>query len=365
MRALLTLLLSLVLAGPAFAQSAKPPQVTPAAEAQAAQIVGMPSGDPVARFNQLLEARKLDEAALFALAARVPGVVEQIVTPRYQRALAYIEAMPAQDLGRVRRGETVIRTLKDVKKRQSEYEAAKEMVEEAGLNSKKFEAVRVGPLEGRVMRVEVTAKGEAHTIEMAWPSTPERDDESRNRLAKHFGGRPSTRSQGVGARLPLVDGSFEKLDALGTSWTLEQGPDLGGGTPVAEVTVDGKVSIDGGASLRFYATQRTRGFRIASQRITVAPYTSLKANAQLKTENIRPEFLQKPTDIYLEMSYLDIAGNPVGTPSRAVGNAETHTWQALEVTGTVPGEAAYVRIALFCGLSGTAWFDGVTVEIGD
>lgn len=129
--------------------------------------------------------------------------------------------------------------------------------------------------------------------------------------------------------------------------------------------MDGRESIDGTASLRFYATQRTRQFQIVAQRVTVAPYTPLVARAMLKTEAIRKEFVQNPQDLYLEMSFEDITGAPVGSPLRDVGAGETHTWQALEVSGVVPDGAAYVRVALLSGLSGTAWFDGVTLQIGE
>lgn len=350
----------------ALAQSGgRTPAVTAQAEAEADRILAMPSLDPAGRLNQILTARDLDNDSQFALAARLPGVIEQVRVQPYALALDYMVAMPAPELHRVRRGETVIRTTKDMSKGNAEWRAFVALAEELDLPEKKLEAARVGPLENRVVRVELTAGKLTKTVELAWPSTPERDEKSRDTLAKVFGARPTHRSSGAGAPLPLVDGSFEDPASLRADWFVENGPDLGGGTPVAEVSIDGNVSIDGRGSLRFFASQRTRQFLKVGQRVTVAPSMPLVARAMLKTDNVRKEFLQNPSDIYLEMVFEDISGNPVSTPIRAIGALETHTWQALEVKGIVPDDAAYVRIGMMCGLSGTAWFDGVTLTLSE
>lgn len=361
------LLLSLVCATPeiALAQSGGTPKVTAEAEAEADRISAMPSQDPAGRLNQILAARELDNNSQFAVATRLPGAVEQIKVKPYSLALDYLLTMPAPELHRVRRGETVIRTTKDIKKGSTEWETLVELAEALDLPEKKLEAARIGPLENRVVRVELTAGKQLGTVELAWPSTPERDEKSRDTLAKVFGARPTHVAYGAGAPLPLEDGSFEDADSLRASWAVEKAQDLGGGTPVAEVSLDPKVSIDGTSSLRFYATSRTRQLLKVSQRVTVAPSMPLVARAMLKTENVRKEFLQNPSDIYIEMVFEDISGVPVSEPIRAVGALETHTWQALEVKGIVPDAAAYVRVGLMCGLSGTAWFDGVTLTIGE
>lgn len=358
-------LLALLCLGPAQAQSGRGLELTPVAQANADRILAMPSADPSGRINQVLAARELDDASLFALATRAPGLVEQLKVEPYTFVMDYFAAVPAPELHRMRRGETVIRTKKEWKSSSAEKLAVEALAEALDLPLKKIEAVRTGPLEGRILRVELVADDSSGVVEMAWPSTPERDEKSRDALAKVFGARPSHRGMGVGAPLPLEDGSFERAESLGTVWQIEKGPDLGGGTPAAEVSVDGRSAIDGISSLRFYATQRTRQFLVVAQRVTVAPYTPLVARVMLRTESVRKEFLQNASDLYLEMSFEDITGAPVGTPIRDVGAGETHTWQALEVQGTVPDGAAYVRVALLSGLSGTAWFDGVTLLIGE
>ncbi len=358
-------LLALLSLAPALAQNGRGLELTAEAQANAERVLAMPSADPSGRINQVLASRELDDASLFALASRAPGLVEQIKVAPYSLVMDYFGAVPAPELHRIRRGETVIRQKKEWKKSSAELAAVEALAKALKIPAKKVEAVSTGPLESRVLRVTLVAGAEQSYVEMAWPSTPERDEKSRDALAKVFGARPSARAVGAGAPLPLEDGSFETAESLGAQWQLEKGPDLGGGTPVAEVSVDGREAIDGTSSLRFYATQRTRQFMIVAQRVTVAPYTPLVARAMLKTEGVRKEFLQKENDLYLEMSFEDIAGAPVGSPIRDVGAGETHTWQALQVSGTVPDGAAYVRIALLSGLSGTAWFDGVTLQIGE
>jgi len=361
----LSLLLALAVGGPALAQQGLNLQLTPEATAEAERVLAIPAADPSGRMNQILAARDLSDAGLFALASRVPGIVEQIKTKPYTLVLDYLSAIPSPELYRVRRGETVIRTKDDIKKGSTEAKNLAILAEALKLPAKKVQSVRIGPLESRIIRVEVNTASDKGVVEMAWPSTPERDEKSRDALARVFGARPSSRAVGVGAPLPLGDGSFEHAESLGTTWEVRNGPDLGGGTPVAEVSIDDQSAIDGLSSLRFYATQRTRQFLVVSQQVTVAPTTSLVARAMLRTENVRKEFLQKDTDLYLEMSFEDITGAPVGTPIRDQGAAETHTWQALEVKGLVPDGAAYVRVSVLCGLSGTAWFDGVTLQIGE
>lgn len=362
-----TFLLALMLAqAPAWsAGSAKPPAVSPSDQAEADRIVAMPSDSPVARFNQLLEAQKLGPGARFALAQRVPGLVEQLEIEPYSLAVAYVNSLPGPVLGRVRRGETIIRTARDMERGEPEFEAAWDMAVALKIKGPKVDAMRVGTLEGRVIRVEVTVEDKSRTVELAWPSTPERDDASRNALARVFGARPTQSAQGAGAPLPLVDGSFEDPATLGKDWVLERGHDLGGGVPVGEVSYDERVAIDGSSSLRFYGTKATRLFPEVAQRITLSPGTRLRVRAQLKTDNIRVEYQQKSSDLYMEVSFEDISGQPVGSPIRAQGLGETHTWQTLEIQAEAPDGAAYVRIGLVCALSGTAWFDGVAVQIND
>jgi len=351
----------------AQAAGGHPPVVDAAAIARAQRISAMPDTDPVARMCQLLDARDLDDAALFALAATHPGLVEEIVGPTYKLAMDYINSLPAPEIHRIRRGETVIRTKRVL--RGIELDNALALNEHFDFKEKKFDAIRVGPLESRIFRVEVTAIYKKNkpprtgAIEMAWPSTPERDEASRSYLTKYFGARPSRTAFGAGSVLPLLDGSFEATDTLTSNWEIIDGVMLGTDTPIGEVVIDNTYALDGSGSLRFYSSERTRLFPAAIQKVAVQPGTHVRARAQLKTENVRVEFQQRDDDLYLAMSFLDASGRPIGSPLKATGRLSTHTWELLEVQGQAPAETASVEIKLLSAISGDAWFDGVTLEV--
>jgi len=325
----------------------------------------MPDGDPVSRMQMLLAARDLDEAALFALASTHPGIVEQIVEPQYQIAIAYLATLPPPELHRIRQGETIVRSTRQMTS--PERRAADTISEQFRMKVKKLQAMRVGPLEGRVYRVEITALGRrkktlVNSIELAWPSTPERDEDSRNALTQHFGSRPPKAT--YGGDLPFLDGSFEDDDTLSNAWALQDGVILAGArTPVGEVQIDGDVSIDGSRSLRFHGNSDTRLFLMASQQITVVPGLKFQARAQVQTDNLRVEFQQRPTDVYLGISYLDISGAPVGPKETSTARLMTHTWELLELESTVPQGADFLQIELISAMSGTTWFDGITLEL--
>ena len=355
------LLLCLTLAGPALAD--RPPVVDAAAESEANWLARMPDGDPVSRMRMLLEARDLSDAALFALAATHPGLVEQLTSSTYRTAIDYIASLPPPELHRVRQGETVIRTLRSMTS--TEQRIVETLCDINGVKFKKFQAMRVGPLEGRIYRVEMTSTGRKKTtisseIELAWPGTPERDEESRVTLTRYFNARPSQISNTV---LPLLDGSFEANETLAENWQLREAIVLGPNVPVNDINIDNRSAIDGSHSLRFHADDETRLFQLVTQRITVVEGMTLRARSQIMTDNLRVEFQQRPTDVYLGLSFLDIYGNPVAPPRRDIARLHSHTWELLEVVAPVPPGADLVQIELLSAVSGTAWFDGVTLEL--
>ncbi len=361
-----TLLLLLALAPDARAQSAAPPVIEEVDRNAALRVAAMEDGDPISRLLMLLEARRLSEGALYALASLRPGVVEQAIVPRYKRAVAWIETLPAPELHRMRRGETIIRA-RDIW-RGNEAERAVALGTSFGYKEKKLVALRVGPLEGRVVRVEVNAKGKGDTIdkatvELAWPSTPTRDEESRDTLSKYFGVRPSRIDQGSGSLLPLEDGSFEAEGTIGTNWILEDAVVLGVRSPVADLRIDEDVHLDGTASVRVYNTSDTRLFNALVQRVEVVPGMKLVARTHHKTENVRAEFQQNEGDLYLSLTFEDLYKRPVAAPVIDRGRIATHGWEPLEVRATVPDDAVYVRLALVSGLSGTTWFDGTSLSL--
>lgn len=341
------------------------PKIDTAAQMRAERILSMPDDDPVARVNQLLAARKLDDSALFVLAATHPGLVQQIVDPEYKLAVTYLASLPAPDLFRIRKGDTIIHSASELVG--DEKAAAEALAEQLGFKPKQLKAIRVGPLEDRIFRVEVTAgkkkKSRTATVELAWPSTPERDAQSRAALSKYFGALPNRIGYGAGSTLPLQQSSFEEPNCLNDAWSLDDGVVLGTRIPVADVSIDHDVAIDGNASLRFHATEETRLFPTVTQSVQVAPSSHVRARVQFRASGLKVEYQQRPTDVGIWLQFEDADGRPLGTPKRAVGRLGTHAWEQLEVDDVAPQDAAQVRVGLLSAVSGTAWFDGVSLEL--
>ena len=362
----MTALLSLCLlfAQAVFAQEGRPPVIDDAAMARASIVLAMGDQDPVARLNLLLAAKDLDPGALFVVASTHPAIVEQLYDPRYRIALDFITTLPPHDLGRVRRGETVIRSADDL--RGTELKRAQDLATHFGFDPEKVSAVRVGPLEGRIIRVEITVrKNKKHSftdvIELAWPSTPDRDEASRNNLARYFGGARPSRMSSSGT-VYIQDRSFESPNTIGSAWQLRDGQMLGTSSPVQEVVVDDTTSLDGAHSLRFNATDRTRLFPEVYQQAAVVPGTRIRARVHVKADKLRVEFLQKEGTVRLSLTFVDAVGQPIGKPLTAPTRLTTHPWEQVEIDTVVPDNAAAVQIALMSGVSGTAWFDGLSLE---
>ncbi len=357
---------------PAAAQAGgRPPIVGEADRFAADRVRDLPDGTAFERLNQVLAARSLSPEALFDLAATHPGVVEQVIDPRYARVYEFVAGLAPGDLFRARQGETIVRTWGQLTDRE------KKVVEPVAAafgfpkyDPEKISAVRLGPLQGQVYRFDVVyklkkKKTEIRSINMGWPSTPERDEASRDLLARHFGARPSRVGRGRGSLLPVADASFEDPESLGGAWQLVNAVALGNlTTPVNEISLD-RVSLDGSTSLRFYAEERTRMFREVAQAVPVTEGQTLRLTAQHRAESLRVEFHQRNDHVSLTLSWLDEAGNPIGGAERALGRLDSHPWELLEVVGTAPPGAGYARVALLSGVSGTSWFDALSLEVRD
>ena len=74
--------------------------------------------------------------------------------------------------------------------------------------------------------------------------------------------------------------------------------------------------------------------------------------------------LDAAAKVYAALETARTASNS-GTASgrRAITRLETYPWTLIEIEETAPFNAEFVRIALFSGVSGTVWFDGVEVEV--
>jgi len=342
------------------------PQPTDMELARATRVAEMSDETPSHRINQILASRDFTDAELFVLAVTSPGVVEQQIDPIYRLGVNYLFSLVGAELHRIRNSGTLIRTTNRLSVK--ERKAVDALCDHFGYDSEKLRGIKFGPKDGRVYELEVTIQVKKKKIatgsmELAWPPTPARDEESRTRLAKHFGARPTRTGAGAGSLLPLRDGSFETPGTLGPIWQIESGTMFGHHTPAQEVTIDDVVSLDGSNSLRFYATERTRMFYKVTQKVAVTPGTNIRLRAQLKTDLLRIEFQQRRSDFFIAATFLDPGGRPMGAAQKAAGRLGSHGWELLEISTPVPFGASQVLVEIISALSGTAWYDGVIMEV--
>jgi hypothetical protein len=333
--------------------------------ARAQRVTAMPDETPSDRINQLLAARDFNEAELFALAGNHPGIVEHLIPGDLRLATEYLFSLDGAELHRIRNGGTLIRSVRNLSHK--EKKSAEILAVHFGVDFDKLRGVKLGPKDGRIYILELTfqikkKKTATYEMEMVWPTTPAREEQSRGLLTKHFGARPSRVGRGAGSTVPVQDSSFESPYSLADGWRLGQGRVLGAPVPLQEVMLDERTAIDGKRSARFYATERTRVFQNIVQEVPVQPGSKTRLRIQHKTENIRIEYQQRRSDFKVQITYLS-NGYPIGSPISTAARQGTHPWELLEIESVVPPSANEARIELICSLSGTAWFDGIVYEI--
>ncbi len=343
--------------------------MTPPSEietARAKRVSEMSDETPSHRINQMLASRNFNDRELFVLATTSPGIVEQLKDPVYKLGVDYLFSLVGAELHRIRNSGTLIRTTSRLSSK--ERRAVDALCEHFGYDPEKLRGIKFGPKDGRVYELEVTIqvkkkKIATGSLELAWPPTPARDEESRTTLTQYFGARPTRLGSGAGSLLPLRDGSFETPGSLGPIWQMVPGTNFGHHTPAQEVTIDSQMAIDGQYAVRFYATERTRQFYKLAQRVPVTPGTNIRLRTQLKTELIRIEFQQRRSDFYVSATFLDATGRPIGQAEKAAGRLGSHGWELLEINTSAPYGASQILIELVSSLSGTAWYDGVIIEV--
>ncbi len=348
---------------PGLAQAvATAPVPTAQHRAQAEAIARMNDASPTDRVVKLMKASELERESLFVLAGYDPILVEQLVDEQARIVIAYLKDLPATELADMRAGNTVVRRAEGWGKLEWQH-----LIELATLaeipKPKKLESVRIGVITGSNMRFELFGtKGDLELV-FAIAPTPVREERARDRLTKHFGARPSEITRGPGMRLPLEDASFEDDGSIGGVWELVPCVTRGGTMPEAQIALDLGERLDGRASVRFHSDEKTRYWPQLQQRIAIAPGTSLVLRGHVKGHYLRRERDQDRI-FRLAMVFEDIAGNQVGEPVEAPLQTGDMDWRQFVITAHAPPEADYVKVVLASTISGTAWFDGLSLEIG-
>jgi len=329
---------------------------------QAESVARMNDASPTDRVVKLMKAAELEREALFVLAGYDPILVEQLIDEKTRGVVAYIADLPATELADLRAGNTVVRRAEGWGKLEWQH-----LIELATLaeipKTKKLESVRIGVITGSNMRFELFgAKGDTEII-FAIAPTPVREERARGMLTKHFGARPAEITRGPGTRLPLVDSSFERETSIGGAWSLEPCVTRGGTIPEAQIALDLSERLDGRAAVRFHSDTNTRYWPQLEQKISIAPGTSLVLRGHVKGHYLRRERDQERV-FRMALEFEDIAGNPVGEPVEATLQTGDMDWRQFVIKAYAPIEADYVKVVLASTISGTAWFDGLSLEIG-
>ena len=334
-------------------------------QARAQRIGQMPDEAPPHRINQVLASKAFNTAELFALAGTHPVIAQHFIPGELKLATDYLLSLDGAELHKMRTGGTLIRGTRALSAK--EKKTLKTISAYLDEDHEKLRGVKIGPQDGRVYIVEITyqikkKKQRTYELEMVPPATPQREEEARVALSKHFGARPSRVWKGVGSSIKLADASFENPYALADGWRLMQGTMLGAPTPIQAVILDDRIAVDGTRSVRFYATERTRVFQNVVQEVPVAAGSNTRLRVQHRAKNIRVEFKQRRADFRVQVTYLS-NGSPVSAPHVANGRLGSHVWEMLEIESQAPFNANEARIELISSLSGTAWFDGLIFEV--
>lgn len=323
-------------------------------------VARMDDDSPQDRLIQMLRARELSMGALFVLAGADPVLVDQVLDEKVRAVLDWVAELPATRMSELRSGQTVVRSAEAWTAR--ERERLEAIAARLDVKTRSLTGVRIGAVGGAHLRFEMVGKKGGAEVVLALPAAPSREEKARDRLTARFGARPAEITSGPGTRLPIEDASFERGD-LGGAWQVTPFVEKGNPLPAAEVTIDRGEAMDGVASLRFHADAQTRSWPQVTQTITVVPFTTLVLRGHVRTRFVRRERDQE-RNLRLAMVWLDIAGTPLGDPVAAEVPTGDMDWRAFVVKGEAPSGTSFVQVSMACTMSGTAWFDGLQLEIG-
>ncbi len=266
--------------------------------------------------------KNLDENALFAMAGSHPNLVEMVLDKKMRTAIDYIITLPAKERHGIRKGETILRTVKQMGEK--EKERALKLAKTMNLDEKGLSAIRIGSFNRLSITVQVhtvtgcwfTREETKKELNMAWPGTPARNKKSREFLTKKFNARPTVPAEGSRSQITVRAPSFESPTAMTEEW----GTKTNDSPPVGTMEIDYEESIDGTRSLRFYSEAKTRSYPRLMQWLAVKEGQELVATFYTKTRKLRMDQIVTPD------SYSD---------SNAAAEKEVEKTEEAEEEGTL------------------------------
>jgi len=298
-----------------------------------------------------------DESTIYSLGSTHPQIAEMLLVEEYKLVLEYISHIPSTEIHKLRKGDSIIRTLDQMGKIEKKF--ATILAKHLGL-PKKINAIRIGSFDNVTINVEVSYKKSGATqkmdIQMAGPNAPYADQQSRHRIGRILGSIPSPPLDGNRSLLPLSSGSFEQGLA---KWPSTDGFSFEATQPIGVVGLDSNNSMDGKTSLRFYNTQKTRVFESLHQTVSIPNASEVVLQCFVQTQNAQVEYRQDPSFTYVALRYKDALGTIVKEDKKLI-RMGTYSWEALIIESYVPQSASTVDVVLLSSVSGTIWFDGIS-----
>lgn len=156
----------------------------------------------------------------------------------------------------------------------------------------------------------------------------------------------------------LTNGTFETWeDGFPTGWTISVMANEGEGTTSLVAPGEGREGT--GSSLSLSGDSATKRWQAASQEFAVEPGTRVILSGWIRTEDVDPEG-HRFTNCQITLVALSSEGQRMGiwALGRATG---TNDWTYYEQTVQVPQGATKLIVAPFLTMSGTAWFDDISL----
>lgn len=165
----------------------------------------------------------------------------------------------------------------------------------------------------------------------------------------------------------LDNGSFEEMDGdLPKNWKLNNFRGLKD-MRASEYGMDTSDAFDGERSFFFKADSTTRRFFMLSQEIRVKNVTRVRLRAALKGENVDRLGGQYP-QANLALTFYDQDRNRFMTQRFAdrrtqVRMGSTDGWVLEDRLFKIPPTTAYIVVHCVLGMSGTMWYDSLSLEV--
>lgn len=155
----------------------------------------------------------------------------------------------------------------------------------------------------------------------------------------------------------VCDETFDDAASL-EAWETSLGATLGDAGPRSSTAHDpdvggGSLAMRGDASVVLWE-QRTRTF-------PTRPGDRLRLDGRVRAADVAREGGQF-ANLHARLEFLDAAGQRLGAPRFANRSPGSFDWSPFRVEAVAPAGTSAVRVGLFLSMTGTAWFDDLTLD---